>query len=65
MSQAKYHQFKKMLYLHVYSVEGWSVHANYSGVCDLSAKVIILLFAHATKKQKSLKELYGELIITI
>lgn len=42
-----------------------AVHANYSERCDLSAKVIILLFAHATKKQKSLKELYGELIITI
>lgn len=51
MSQAKYHQFKKMLYLHVYSVEGCSVHANYSGQCDLSAKVIILLFAHATKNR--------------
>lgn len=35
-----------------------------SGGCDLSAKVIILLFAHKNK-QKSLKELYGALVITI
>lgn len=54
MSQAKYHQFKKKCFTCMCIVLK-AVHANYSGRCDLSAKVIILLFAHATKKTEILK----------